>query len=296
MIALAVVVLAVVPHPRDRRSYSRATAPGRTFKRSSWSSKRCAQEARAHAARPRPRALRSRRSPSRRTASGRIWACGGPSAETAQCQAFYALQDAARGYAVIATDADGDLRALSPGAGAAVRLGGRRRRRPECVAPVRSRPRGRSSCRSSRARACASAASKPAGVDGARRTGRAFDARLLVRMLRGHGDEASGFLLVVQDCERAGARRIGARARRRAAHADDARGASRPGVARRPVRPDRLTRTRRCANAARVVGRPRSQVSRCYARIATSHVLLAAGRPGPKLESGKGGTTFETDR
>ena len=37
-------------------------------------------------------------------------------AETAT-EGFYALQEAARGYVVIATDADGDLRTLSPGAG-----------------------------------------------------------------------------------------------------------------------------------------------------------------------------------
>jgi len=117
-------------------------------------------------------------------------------AETAS-EGFYALQEAARGYAVIATDADGDLRSLSPGA--ATLFGwdedavvGRNvsllfdDAAWRDLLPKLAR-------KSLRERGVETSALM------ARHDGTRFHARLIVRLLRGHGDEASGFLLVVQD-------------------------------------------------------------------------------------------------
>jgi len=112
-------------------------------------------------------------------------------------EAFHALQDAARGYAVIATDIDGDLRALSPGAGqmfgweedAVVGRNASLLFDPASwkeLLPKLAR-------RSLRERGVESRAVM------ARHDGTQFAARLVVRALRANGDEPSGFLLVVQD-------------------------------------------------------------------------------------------------
>ena len=112
-------------------------------------------------------------------------------------EAFDALQDAARGYGVIATDADGDLRGLSPGAGqlfgwdedAVVGRNASLLFDPASwkeLLPKLAR-------RSLRERGVETRAVM------ARHDGTHFHARLFVRVLRGHGDESSGFLLVVQD-------------------------------------------------------------------------------------------------
>jgi len=117
-------------------------------------------------------------------------------AETAS-EGFYALQEAARGYAVIATDADGDLRSLSPGAAALFgweedAVVGRNvsllfdEGAWKDLLPKLAR-------KSLRERGVETRALM------ARHDGTRFHAKLLVRLLRGHGDEASGFLLVVQD-------------------------------------------------------------------------------------------------
>jgi PAS domain S-box-containing protein len=115
-------------------------------------------------------------------------------------EAFDALQDAARGYAVIATDVDGDLRGFSTGAGqlfgweedAVIGRNASLLFDPASwkeLLPKLAR-------RSLRER----------GVDTRavmiRHDGTLFDARLVVRVLRGHGEESSGFLLVVQDVSR----------------------------------------------------------------------------------------------
>jgi PAS domain S-box-containing protein len=112
-------------------------------------------------------------------------------------EAFYALQEAARGFAVIATDGDGDLRALSP---AAMQLFGWDEdavvgRNASLLfdpgswkelVPKLSR-------KSLRERGVESRAVMT------RKDNSQFPARLFVRTLRGHADEPSGFLLVVQD-------------------------------------------------------------------------------------------------
>src|SRR5262249_16888537 len=117
-------------------------------------------------------------------------------AET-ESEEFQALQEAARGYAVITTDVDGDVRAVSSGAvplfgwdedaitgrGAALLFD---EAAWKDLLPKLAR-------RSLRER----------GVETrslmARRDGTRFHARVQVRMLRGGGEEGRGFLLVVQD-------------------------------------------------------------------------------------------------
>jgi PAS domain S-box-containing protein len=112
-------------------------------------------------------------------------------------EAFDALQDAARGYAVIATDVDGDLRGFSTGAGqlfgwdedAVIGRNASLLFDPASwkeLLPKLAR-------RSLRERGVETRAVMT------RHDGTLFDARLVVRALRGHGDESSGFLLVVQD-------------------------------------------------------------------------------------------------
>jgi PAS domain S-box-containing protein len=112
-------------------------------------------------------------------------------------EAFFALQEAARGYAVIATDADGDIRSLSPGAGQLFgweedAVVGRNasllfdEAAWKDLIPKLAR-------RSLRERGVETRSTM------ARRDGSRFHARLTVRLLRGHSDEPSGFLLVVQD-------------------------------------------------------------------------------------------------
>ena len=83
-------------------------------------------------------APRSRRSRSRRTGSARTSPSSGPGPKPRTRRSTRSRRRRAA-TRVIATDADGDVRAFSPGAGAAVRLGRRRRRRPERLAPVRRR-------------------------------------------------------------------------------------------------------------------------------------------------------------
>ncbi len=115
-------------------------------------------------------------------------------------EAFDALQDAARGYAVIATDVDGDLRGFSTGAGqlfgwdedAVIGRNASLLFDPASwkeLLPKLAR-------RSLRERGVETRAVMT------RHDGTGFDARLVVRVLRGHGDESAGFLLVVQDVSR----------------------------------------------------------------------------------------------
>jgi len=117
-------------------------------------------------------------------------------AETAS-EGFFALQEAARGYAVIATDADGDLRSLSPGAG---QLFGWEE--DAVVGRNASLLFDEGSWKDLLPK-LARKSLRERGVETralmARHDGSKFHARLLVRTLRGHGDEPTGFLLVVQD-------------------------------------------------------------------------------------------------
>jgi len=115
-------------------------------------------------------------------------------------EAFDALQDAARGYGVIATDVDGDLRGFSSGAGQlfgwdedAV-IGRNASLLFDLASWKELLP--KLARRSLRERGVETRAVM------ARHDGTLFDARLVVRVLRGHGDESSGFLLVVQDVSR----------------------------------------------------------------------------------------------
>ena len=117
-------------------------------------------------------------------------------AETAN-EGFFALQEAARGYAVIATDQDGDVRAFSPGAGQLFgwdedAVVGRN-------ASLLFDPASWKDLLPKLARKSL----RERGVETrglmARQDGTRFHARIVVRVLRGHGDEPSGFLLVVQD-------------------------------------------------------------------------------------------------
>lgn len=112
-------------------------------------------------------------------------------------EAFHALQDAARGYGVIATDADGDVRTFSPGAaqlfgwdeddvlGRNVSLLFDEGSFKE-VLPKLAR-------KSLRERGIESRALM------LRKDGARFAARLAIRLLKGQGDDHPGFLLVIQD-------------------------------------------------------------------------------------------------
>ena len=117
-------------------------------------------------------------------------------AETAN-EGFHALQEAARGYAVMATDADGDLRAFSPGAGQLFgwdedAVIGRN-------ASLLFDPASWKDLLPKLARKSL----RERGVETrglmVRQDGTRFHARIVVRVLRGHVDEPTGFLLVVQD-------------------------------------------------------------------------------------------------
>jgi PAS domain S-box-containing protein len=111
--------------------------------------------------------------------------------------AFHALQEAARGYAVIATDGDGDLRALSPGA---VQLFGWEE---DAVIGRNASILFDSASWKELLPKLARKSLRERGVEAralmARHDRTQFPARLLVRIMRGHADEPSGFLLVVQD-------------------------------------------------------------------------------------------------
>lgn len=117
-------------------------------------------------------------------------------AET-ESEGFHALEEAARGYAVVTTDVDGDIRAASAGVGALFgwdedAVHGRNasllfdESSFKDLLPKLARKSLRERGIETRARM-------------ARRDGTRFEARLNVRMLRGRGDEPHGFLLVVQD-------------------------------------------------------------------------------------------------
>lgn len=112
-------------------------------------------------------------------------------------ESFTALQEAARGYAVIATDADGDLRSLSPGA---VALFGWEE---DAVVGRNASLLFDDGAWKDLLPKLARKSLRERGVETralmARHDGAKFHARLLVRLLRGHGEEPSGFLLVIQD-------------------------------------------------------------------------------------------------
>jgi PAS domain S-box-containing protein len=117
-------------------------------------------------------------------------------AETAN-EGFFALQEAARGYAVIATDADGDVRAFSAGAGQL--FGWEEDAVVGRNASLLFDPASWKDLLPKLARKSL----RERGVETrslmTRQDGTHFHARIVVRVLRGHGDESSGFLLVVQD-------------------------------------------------------------------------------------------------
>jgi PAS domain S-box-containing protein len=117
-------------------------------------------------------------------------------AETAK-EGFFALQEAARGYAVIATDADGDVRSFSPGAGQLFGWD-----EDGVVGRNASLLFDASSWKDLLPK-LARKSLRERGVETrglmARQDGTRFHARIVVRVLRGHGDDPTGFLLVVQD-------------------------------------------------------------------------------------------------
>jgi PAS domain S-box-containing protein len=112
-------------------------------------------------------------------------------------EAFHALQDAARGYAVIATDADGDLRSLSQGAGQL--FGWEEDAVVGRNASLLFDPASWKDLLPKLARKSLRERGVETRAVMTRQDGKHFDARLFVRVLRGHGDESAGFLLVVQD-------------------------------------------------------------------------------------------------
>ena len=115
-------------------------------------------------------------------------------------EAFDALQDAARGYAVIATDADGDVRGFSSGAGQLFGweedaiVGRNTSLLFDSVSWKELLP--KLARRSVRERGVETRAAMQ------RHDGTRFDARVVIRVLRGSGDESAGFLLVVEDVSR----------------------------------------------------------------------------------------------
>ena len=115
----------------------------------------------------------------------------------AAAEGFHALQEAARGYGVIATDADGDVRSFSPGA---AQLFGWDE---DAVIGRNASLLFDDASWKELLPKLARRSLRERGVDTrallARRDGTRFEARLFVRVLRGHGEEASGFLLVAQD-------------------------------------------------------------------------------------------------
>jgi PAS domain S-box-containing protein len=117
-------------------------------------------------------------------------------AETAN-EGFDALQEAARGYAVIATDADGDLRAMSP---SALPLFGWEE---DAVIGRNASLLFDESAWKELLPKLARRSLRERGIETravmVRHDGSRFHARLVVRLLRGRGDLGSGFLLVVQD-------------------------------------------------------------------------------------------------
>ncbi len=206
-------------------------------------------------------------------------------AETAN-EAFTALQESARGYAVIATDSDGDLRALSPGAvplfgwdedavvGRNVAMLFDEASWKELLPKL---------ARKSLRERGVETRSTMIRQDGSR-----FHARLVVRILRGHGDDPSGFLLVVQDVSE----QVRVEADLRAAESRS-RGIleSLPGgvalvQSGRLVYANPVARTLLDLKEAEVSGFVLRE------RIATSHVLLVQDALS-RLESGAGSATAE---
>jgi len=201
-------------------------------------------------------------------------------------EAFDALQDAARGYAVIATDVDGDLRGFSTGAGqlfgwdedAVIGRNASLLFDPASwkeLLPKLAR-------RSLRQRGVETRAVMT------RHDGTAFDARLVVRVLRGHGEESSGFLLVVQDVSQ----QVKLEAETRAAES-----LSRGILEELPAGVALLSGGRIVyANPTlrTLLDIPESEVSgfALRERIATSHVLLVQGGLA-KLEAGAKGATLD---
>jgi PAS domain S-box-containing protein len=117
-------------------------------------------------------------------------------AETAK-EGFFALQEAARGYAVIATDADGDIRAFSPGAGQMFGWD------EDAVVGRNASLLFDATSWKDLLPKLARKSLRERGVETrglmARQDGARFHARIVVRVLHGRGDDPSGFLLVVQD-------------------------------------------------------------------------------------------------
>ncbi len=112
-------------------------------------------------------------------------------------EGFHALQEAARGYGVIATDADGDVRSFSSGA---AQLFGWEE---DAVVGRNASLLFDDASWKELLPKLARKSLRERGVETralmARQDGARFHARLFVRVLRGHGDETSGFLLVVED-------------------------------------------------------------------------------------------------
>ena len=112
-------------------------------------------------------------------------------------EAFHALQEAARGFGVVATDGDGDLRIVSPGAVALFgweeeALLGRN------VAMLFDEASWKDILPKLARRSLRERGIESRGVM-LRKDGTRFPARLNVRLLRGPSDDHPGFLVVVQD-------------------------------------------------------------------------------------------------
>ncbi|HEX4823239.1 MAG TPA: ATP-binding protein [Candidatus Polarisedimenticolaceae bacterium] len=112
-------------------------------------------------------------------------------------EAYHALQDAATGYGVVATDADGDLRIVSPGAVSLFgweeeALVGRN------VAMLFDEASWKDVLPKLARRSLRERGIESRGVM-VRKDGTRFSARLTIRLLRGPSDDHPGFLVVVQD-------------------------------------------------------------------------------------------------
>lgn len=117
-------------------------------------------------------------------------------AETAS-EGFHALQEAARGYAIVATDGDGDVRSFSPGA---IHLFGWDE---DAVVGRNASLLFDDVSWKDLLPKLARRSLRERGVETRailiRKDGSKFHARVTVRLLRGHGEDHPGFLLVVQD-------------------------------------------------------------------------------------------------
>ncbi|HZN54677.1 MAG TPA: ATP-binding protein [Candidatus Polarisedimenticolaceae bacterium] len=112
-------------------------------------------------------------------------------------EGFHALQDAARGYAVITTDTDGDLRGFSVGASALFGW------EEDAVVGRNASILFDDASWKDLLPKLARKSLRERGVETralmARRDGSTFHARLTVRLLRGSGVNDTGFLIIVQD-------------------------------------------------------------------------------------------------